>query len=154
MILREFSDHDVEAVARVFRDAVLMTVAQGYSSAQVDAWARAADERREFAERLSRGVTLVAEAGGGVVAFGQLDPVDHLAMIYCQPAQGRRGASSKIYAELERRAWAQGVRAIHTEASKISRHFFEKHGYRVVEVERVIRFGAEFERFRMQKPIG
>jgi putative acetyltransferase len=153
MILREFSDGDVEAVTRVFRDAVLMTGAQGYSSTQVDAWARAADDQREFAARLSQGVTLVAEEGGNVVAFGQLDPIDHLAMIYCLSAQGRRGVSSTIYAELERRARVQGVKAIHTEASKISRHFFEKHGYRVVEVEQVVRFGSEFERFRMQKPL-
>ena len=153
MILREFCDRDVEAVARVFRDAVLITGLQGYSPAQVDAWARATDDRREFAARLKRGVTLVAEVGGSIVAFGQLDAIDHLDMIYCQPTLGRRGISSAIYAELERRARKRVVKAIHAEASKVSRSFFEKHGYSVIEVERVVRFGSEFERFKMQKSL-
>jgi putative acetyltransferase len=151
MTLRECNDRDAEAVARVFRDAVLMTGLEGYSPAQVDAWARAADDRPAFAARLRRGVTLVAELGGSIVAFGQLDTIDHLDMIYCQPAQGRRGISSAIHAELERRARKCGVKAIHAEASKISRRFFEKHGYSAVEVERVVRFGSEFERFKMRK---
>ena len=48
---------------------------------------------------------------------------------------------------------AKGVTEIHTEASRISRPFFEKHGYFLVEIEHVIRFDVEFERFRMTKKI-
>ncbi|MFO1446908.1 MAG: hypothetical protein U1F61_01925 [Opitutaceae bacterium] len=50
-------------------------------------------------------------------------------------------------------AVSRGVAAIHTEASRISRPFFGKQGSTWVEIERVDRFGVEFERFRMRKAL-
>jgi hypothetical protein len=58
---------------------------------------------------------------------------------------------SKIYSALEAHAFARGVLEIRTEASRISRPFFEKQGYAVMGIEHVSRFGLEFERFRMRK---
>jgi len=76
-----------------------------------------------------------------------------LDFLYCCGDASRKGIGSAIYRVLEADALAKGVLKIHTEASRISRPFFEKHGYLVAEVEHVIRFGVEFERFRMTKKI-
>jgi len=64
----------------------------------------------------------------------------------------RRGIGAAIYARLEARARERGGAAIHTEASRISRPFFAKHGYELIEVEHVVRFGVEFE--RCKRPAG
>ncbi len=111
MMLRAFLPSDAEPLARVYRDAVRGLGVQAYTPAQVEVWALYPDDLAEFGGRLARGVTLVAEVAGRVVA-------------------------------------------IHTEASRISRPFFEKQGYTLVEIERVDRFGVEFERFRMRKGLG
>jgi putative acetyltransferase len=151
MTIREFRNADGEALADVFRDAVLGTGPQGYTAIQVQAWARVADDSLGFSSRLAEGYTLVAEIDGVAAAFGQLHPIDHIAMIYCRSSHSRRGLSSAIVVRLEQMARPKGVDKITTEASVISRPFFAKLGFSVTEIERVIRFEAEFKRYKMQK---
>jgi putative acetyltransferase len=151
-MLRSFNPEDAEPLAEVYRDAVRTIGPHAYTEQQVNTWALYPDDIDEFRARLSRGLTLVAEEEGRVVAFGQLELDDHLAFIYCLGSHCRKGIGSAIYRELEAHAFQKGVVRIHTEASRISQPFFSKHGYEVIEVERAVRFGVEFERFRMAKP--
>jgi len=150
-MLRKFTAHDAEALADVYRDSVRTIGPQAYAKEQVDAWAVYPEDIEEFRSRLSRGLTLVAIEDNQIVGFGQLEPDDHLAFLYCSGRYSRKGIGATIYRALEAHALTNGTFQIHTEASRISRPFFEKHGFSVVEVERVIRFGIEFERFRMVK---
>ena len=152
-MVRAFIKRDAEALAEVYRDAVRSIGPQAYTPEQVGTWALYPEDLEEFRSRLSRGFTLVAEEGKEVVAFGQLEPDDHLAFLYCRGSVSRKGVGSQLYVALEAQAVAKGVSEIHTEASRISRPFFEKHGYSVVEIERVVRHGVEFERFRMSKKL-
>ena len=150
-MIRRFDFQDAEELARVYRDAVHTIGPQAYTQRQVEAWAVYPDDIEEFRSRLSRGLTLVAEEEGRIIAFGQLEPDDHLAFLYCAGNRCRRGVGSAIYQVLEAHAFQKGISQIHTEASRISRPFFTKHGYSLIEVEHVNRFGVEFERFRMVK---
>ena len=100
---------------------------------------------------MSGGLTLLAEVEDRIVAFGQLEPDDHLALLYCRGSASRRGFCSQIYRTLETYAFSKGVQDILTEASRISRPFFEKHGFLVREVEHAVHRGVQFERFRMTK---
>lgn len=153
LVLRAFVPGDVEALAGVYRDAVIGLGPQAYLPEQVAAWASYPEDIGEFGGRLSRGVTLVAELDGRIVAFGQLEPEDHLAFLYCSTACARRGIATHIHSALENRAREAGSAAIRTEASRISRPFFEKRGYVVLGSERVTRSGVEIERFRMRKEL-
>jgi putative acetyltransferase len=150
-MLRRFEPKDAEALAVVYRDAVRTVGPVAYTEEQVESWAKYPEDIEEFRARLSRGVTLIAEEDGSVVAFGQLEPDDHLAFLYCSGRFCRKGIGAEIYRALEAHALQKGVPAISTDASRISRPFFAKHGYSVVEVEHVVRSGIEFERFRMLK---
>lgn len=153
MKLRPFLKSDAEALARVYRDAV-RTIGPGmYSARQVEVWALYPDDMEEFRDRLSRGLTLVAEEAGEMVAFGQLDPIDHVAFLYCAGAFSRRGLASAIYEHLEHQAASSGVTTLTTDASRISRPFFEKKAFVVRAVEHPLRLGVEFERFRMTKAV-
>src|SRR5258707_844378 len=145
-MLRPFIPQDADALADVYRDAVRTAGPQAYTQEQVDMWASCPDDREEFLGRLSRGLTLVAEKEGQIAGFGQLEPDDHLALLYCSGRHSRQGIGSEICRALEAHAFQRGATQIHTEASRISRLFFEKHGYSLLEVERVVRSGVEFER--------
>jgi putative acetyltransferase len=151
IVIRRFIKEEAEALAEVYRDAVRTIAPQSYTREQVAAWALYPEDLEEFRSRLACGLTLVAEDAGRVVAFGQLQPDDHLAFLYCCGSASRKGLGSEIYRALEAHAFSNGVIEIHTEASRISRPFFEKHGYSTSTVEHVVRFGVEFERFRMSK---
>lgn len=98
-------------------------------------------------------MTLVALCDSRIAAFGQLHPADHIALLFTAPAFARRGCATRLYAALEARASAAGTLRVHTEASRIARHFFLKMGFRVIEAETVARNGVPLERFRMEKQI-
>jgi putative acetyltransferase len=149
--LRPYVVEDYEAVAEVYRDAVETLTGSMYSKEQVVMWASYPTSGEDFRERLARGGVTVALVDQAVAAFGQLEPHDHIAFLYCKGAFARRGLASAIYAEMEARAESAGANALRTEASRISRVFFERHGFVVTEVEQSVRLGVTFERFRMQK---
>ncbi len=85
MILRSFVPSDTEALAKVYRDAVRGIGPQAYSAEQVAAWASYPDNLAEFRDRMSHGLTLVTEEASRVIAFGQLEPDDHLAFFTVRP---------------------------------------------------------------------
>jgi len=151
--LRPYLQEDLEAVASVYRDAVTGLGPQGYDAAQVAVWASFAEDRRTFGDRLADGLTVVAEDEEGVAAFGQLHPAGHIEFLYCAPRAARRGFATAIYAWLELQALQSGDFALTTDASRVSRPFFEKMGFDVVEAEYVERSGVTLERFRMRKEL-
>jgi putative acetyltransferase len=154
MRIRPYHAPDLERIARIYRDAALHTGAQAYSRAEVDAWAAAAADLEAFGRQLDHGVTLVAETREGeTAAFGQLQPIDRVAMLYTAPGYARASYASGIYRLLEERARARGVRVLHTEASRVARPFFEKQGFELVAREQVQRRGIVIERFRMTKQL-
>ncbi len=151
MTIRPYSPTDAEAIAAVYRDAVRGIGPQAYTAEQVAMWSSWPDHREEFAACLARGLTLVAQEEGRIVAFGQLEPVDHVVLLYCAPSHSRQGIATTIHAQLEAHAFAAGVNTLSTCASRISRPLFEKLGYEVVQIEKPVRDGIEFERFKMVK---
>jgi putative acetyltransferase len=153
-VIRKYAPRDAERLASVYRDAVSSLGPQAYSPRQIAVWAAYPEDIEEFRDRLGRGQTLVAEVAGEITAFGQLDPADHIAFLYCRGDQSRKGIGSAIYRALEQFAFSQGTSNLDTDASRISRPFFEKHGYCVSHIEHVVRYGVDFERFKMTKTGG
>ncbi|HTQ32449.1 MAG TPA: GNAT family N-acetyltransferase [Opitutaceae bacterium] len=151
MLIRAFKSADVDAVASVYRDAVITLGSQAYNAEQVKVWATYPDDREKFAAQLLKGLTLVCEENGTVAAFGQLAPFDHIALLYCSSPFSRRGFATAILQRLEDHARIQKIEKLCTEASRIAQPLFARQGFTVIEVERSIRLGVEFERFKMQK---
>lgn len=151
MLLRTYQPSDAAAIAAVYRDAVVGTGATAYNAQQVTIWSRYPEDLEAFRDLLSQGLTVVALQGDRLVAFGQLNPLDHVAFLYTASDCGRQGYAGAIYQQLEVFAREQGVTRLHTEASRISKLFFLKVGFQILETEWVERHGVEFERFKMEK---
>ncbi|WP_316432407.1 GNAT family N-acetyltransferase [Leptolyngbya sp. NK1-12] len=151
MIIRPYQPSDAEAIVAVFRDAVIGTGSSAYNPQQVAIWASYPEQIEAFRQQLSRGLTLVAVVEHQVVAFGQLEASGHVAFLYTSSQFARQGCASAIYQQLEAAAIQQGNSRLYTEASRISKHFFLKMGFQILETEWVIRKGVQFERFKMEK---
>jgi putative acetyltransferase len=151
IIIRPYNPADTAALADVFRQAVLETGAAAYNPEQVAVWAGFVNNLDRFQHRLQAGMTRVAWVGGQIAAFGQLYPPDHIEFLYTDSAFARLGCATQIYQTLEAESLAQNMTRLHTEASHLSRPFFLKMGFSVVEPEIVERQGVLFERFKMEK---
>ncbi len=149
--VRPCTASDTAALAAVYRESVHALGPLAYNASQVKAWARFADNLSALRDQLLAGVTLVVEWRNNPIAFGQLHPTDHIALLYTSPAHTRQGHAGRICAELEKFARGAGMNFLNTNASRIARPFFERNGFTVAEVEHPIRYGVRFERFKMEK---
>lgn len=151
---RTYTRQDAAAVAAAFRESVRGIGIEQYTAEQVRVWSAFPYDMDEFRERLAQGLTVVAEDNQRIVAFGQLNPKDHVEFMYAVKSHSRSGLATAIYRQLECRAVEEKVTRLYTEASRIARPFFLKQGFTVNKPEIVYREGVAFERFQMSKKIG
>jgi len=152
-MLRAYMPADAESLMEVYRNAALTLGRQEYTEEQTRVWALYPEDVEEFRDALSEGLTVCAVDDGSPVAFGQLDPPDHITYLYCHSAYARRGYASAIYTRLEDYARSNRVSTVRVEASCVARPFFERFGYHVVEAEHPVRHGVAFLRFKMTKEL-
>ena len=155
--LRPLVPSDGDQVAEVYRDAVFSQAGALYSPEQVRAWAaHGVADHGPLRETLLRGFGLVScgGAGGGEVeAFGLLDPLDRLALLYCRGRSARQGRATALLGALEAHARSQGHRRMLTEASQLSRPLLERKGWQVEAEEITFYAGVAFQRWRMIKEL-
>jgi len=154
MQIEPFQRSQSRLIAKLFLESIEVLGSQAYSAPQRQVWSEFGRDSRLLGERLSQGVTLVMWNDEVPICFGQLHPSDHIDMLYTSPLAARQGCASQIYGRLEELAIKAGNHWITTEASHISRPFFESHGFRALEKETVERGGVSLERFRMEKSLG
>jgi putative acetyltransferase len=151
MNIRPYTPNDLDALAAIYRDAVFGIGITAYSAEQASVWASFPDDRDAFSELLGQGIALIAEIDAAPAAFCHLHPTDHISLLYTATRHARRGLASAVYGGIEAHARAQGQRVLTTDASKLSRPFFERHGFVVRRTEQTIRKGVAFERYQMEK---
>jgi len=144
---------DAAALAALFRASVATLAASHYDAAQCAAWTAGADDLADFDARLARGVTLVAQCGEAVAAFGQLFPLDHVEMLYVAPAWSRMGLASALIARLEALAREAHSSVLTVDASALARPVFERAGFALISAETVLRDGVSLPRFHLCKPL-
>lgn len=154
--LRKLHPDDLDQVAAVYRDAVISQAEGLYSPAQIAAWSNHAHTSNAVRDALSRGYGLASCAENDptqIEAFGLLDPIQRLSLLYCRGRSCRQGRSSTILRALEHHAWHQGCRQWHTEASQLSKPLLLRLGWRIDAEEMVMFAGEAFPRWRMIKPL-
>jgi TPR repeat protein/GNAT superfamily N-acetyltransferase len=149
--LRHYEAKDLAAVANVFTDAVHGLAGTHYGPSQRAAWAPKPPDLSIWATRLQGLTTLLAESDRGLAGFLSFEANGHIDLLFTAPRYARHGVASALYAHAEATLRKAGVAELFTEASMVSRPFFEKHGYRVEEEQVVVRNGVKLTRFAMRK---
>ncbi|AOY84429.1 GNAT family N-acetyltransferase [Moorena producens JHB] len=153
MLIRNYQVSDAKAVIDVYKNAIMEIASEAYDRKQVEIWSSYPKDIDQFTKRLRMGITLVAVDGNNIAAFGQLHPANHIDLLFTAKDYYRQGYATAIYQQLEDEALRQGVNCLYTEASRISKYFFLKQGFTIIEPETVLLRGVGFERFRMEKVI-
>ncbi len=148
MTIREYRSSDLREIVELFYDTVHTVNARDYTPEQLNAWADGSPDLAEWGRTLLEHIALVAEDGGGIVGFGDIDPSGYLDRLYVHRDCQRRGVAAALCDALERAVEAE---RIVTHASITAKPFFESRGYRVVRERRVVRHGVPMTNFRMEK---
>jgi putative acetyltransferase len=149
--LRPFLASDAPRLAEIFRASVEELTAEDYSEAQCAAWAAAADDEGVFAKRLAGQLTLIGTDAGRAVAFASLKGLDHIDMLYVDPAFARRKFGTALCDALEKLAGARGTETMNVDASDTALPFFQRRGYSAEHRISVERNGEYFGVTAMKK---
>ena len=149
--IRPFRDSDAETLARIFRRAVHEIACCDYSPAQCDAWAPAQRDIKIFVARRKAKPTFVAESGGHVAGFSDLEPDGHIDMLYVNPDFARRGVARALLDHIERLACAKNIARLHARASLTAKPVFERCGFRAVQPLTVELGGQSFSTWIVEK---
>lgn len=151
--IRPYRSDDAAGLIDLFRRSVREATTEHYSFAQRLAWAPDNIDVVAFAANRAAKPTWVAEIGGVLAGFTDLEPDGHVDMLYVSADHQRRGVASQLYRVVEAKARGQGVVTLHLEASLAARGFFERQGFVVVAEQQIRRRGELLTNFRMQKPL-
>ncbi len=150
-MIRPYAAADLDALIALFRDSVRRVARRDYSLAQVLAWAPDDVDREGWALRLAASSTWIAAEGDRPAGFITLKADGHIDMLYVHADTQGRGIASKLLSHAERSARARGLSRLFTHASITARAIFERHGFHVVEMQKVVRRGQELTNFRMER---
>lgn len=151
--IRYYEAGDAPEIVRLFFETVRSVNRADYSDEQLEAWAPGVPDPEEWHARMAGRRTLVAEEGGEVVGFAELEYDGRLDMLYVRKDAVGRGVGRRLYEAVEREARGQGLGWIFTEASITARPFFEQQGFRVVREQMVSRRGVSMANFVMEREL-
>ena len=149
--IRDYGPRDAAAAYAVFRRAVHEGAARHYSEAERAAWAPDPDPPADWAPRLARHLSWVALHRRRLVGFATLGRDGHLDLFYVTPEAMGRGVADKLYVRVEAAAKARGLAVLDTVASRLSRSFLARRGWRVAARQSAIRGGVALTTYRMEK---
>lgn len=151
--IRHYEEKDAYEIARLFYETVRSVNRADYSQEQVEAWAPEIPDAALWHRRMSARITLVAEEGGEIVGFVELEEDGHLDMFYLRGDAVGRGVGKLLYRAVEREAHSLDLERIFTEASVTARAFFGRQGFRVLREQTVRRRGVGLTNFVMEKSL-
>jgi putative acetyltransferase len=129
LAMRPFLPADTPMLAEIFRASIEALTSDDYTESQREAWAAAAADEAEFAEKLAKHLTLLGTMDGSPVGFASLDGPEHIDMLYVHPAAAGLGVGSMLIDALEKLAAARGAAKLTVEASDNAQEFFKRRGY-------------------------
>ncbi|WP_119154207.1 GNAT family N-acetyltransferase [Caldimonas tepidiphila] len=148
-LLRLARGDEAASLAALYRRSVLVLGPRAYAAAQVAAWAAFADDLPAIRAWLDGTRTWLLDEGGEPGGFCAVAGDGEVRALYLRPESAGRGLALRLLAHALDDARSRGCSRFTTHASHLSRPVFERAGFRVVEPERVVRGGLQFERFRM-----
>ena len=148
MTIREYRSSDLREIVELFYDTVHTVNATDYTPEQLNAWADGRVDLAEWGRSLMEHITLVAEDGGRIAGFGDIDPSGYLDRLYVHKDYQRRGVATALCDALE---GAVNAERIVTHASITAKPFFEERGYAVAWEQQELRHGVSLTNYRMEK---
>lgn len=152
--IRPYGADDASSTLTIFTDAVMQTAAADYSLTQRQAWALPSErDPASWHRAMTARNIFVAVLNGEVAGFSDVASDGYIDMLYVAPKYQRQGVATALLAEADRRTRRLGATHLHADASITARPFFESHGFRTIQVQRLNRRDITLENYKMSKPL-
>lgn len=150
ILIRPFRAEDIPVLFAMFLDTVRRVNSRDYAIEQVRAWAPGEFNAARWATLADR-FTVVAEIGGEVVGFADLEPDGHIDRFFVHADHQGCGVGRVIMQALVMEAERAGINRLFAEVSITARPFFERYGFIVLAEQEVLIRGVALTNYRMER---
>lgn len=151
ILIRPYVPADFDALFSLFKDTVQAVCIREYTADQIAAWVDCADPER-WKQTLAAHYTLVAETGGSIAGFADLDG-SYFDRLYVHKDRQGMGIATALAEAVERRVKNNSCPLISVHASITALPFFTGRGYQVVHKQQVERNGQILVNYLMEKEL-
>ena len=150
--LRPFLPADLPLLVDIYEESIAELTGEDYSASQQEAWIALAEDD-SFAERLTKGLTLIATVEGSPVGFIALKDNELVDLLYVHPAAAGQGIGTMLYDAIEKLAGARGATRLTADVSDTAEEFFRRRGFRPQSRNTVPVGGEWLANTTMEKPL-
>ena len=136
MVIRPYRSADCPTLAQIYYDTIHTVNAADYTPAQLDAWATGNVDLAAWDDYFLARHSFVAEMGGKIVGFSDMDDGGYLGRLYVHKDYQSLGIGKALCAAAE---GAVDVPKYTLHSSVTAKPFYEKQGYRTVEMRQMPR---------------
>ena len=149
--IRAYAEGDAQALRQVFHSSIHQVASRNYTAEQIAAWAPAHFDAQEWAARM-RGIRpFVAELGGQVAGYADLQPDGYIDHFYVAGHAAGQGVGRALMGHIHQAATAHAIMRLWSNVSLSAQPFFERAGFAIVERRLVSVRGETLANARMQK---
>ena len=149
--IRRYRAQDLSAIVTLFKETIHAINSKDYTQDQINAWAPEHIDAEKWGVKLLQHHTLVAESGGIICGFGDIDNTGYFDHLFVHKDFQGCGIAKKIVAAIEAHARQQDFKIITVAVSITAKTFFLKQGYTIVNPQQVSYNGQLFTNFWMKK---
>jgi len=152
ILIREFTEKDLESVYGLIQNAVAISYRDIYPEEALDLY-KEYHNRDNILNDATAGYCVVAENGSEIVGTGTLLE-GNVRRVYINPSYQHTGIGKQLYNEMEKKAKVYNNAVLELGASLIARRFWESLGFTVISEEFVpIKNDKKLQFYRMTKSL-
>ena len=153
MEIRRFRPGDEAALFNVYFMAIHAVASRDYSPEQIEAWAPADLDANLWAKRIQGIQPFVAELGGEIVGYADVQPDGYVDHFFVSGAHPRQGIGTRLMARIHEEAKSLGLTELTSDVSTTAEPFFALHGFKVVERRLPVLRGVTLQNALMRKEL-
>ncbi len=153
MNIRRYRPGEEERLWQLYHDTTHFINGKDYTPEQCERWAPGIADLPKWRERIRARNPFIAEEGGKILGFAELEPDGQIDFFYCDHEHQRRGIGSRLYETIEKEAQRLKIPRLQAAVSLNAKAFFLRMGFQVVTEQRNIVCGAVAPNYIMRKEV-
>ncbi len=151
MRIRKVTISDVPELKLLYENTILSINSRDYNREQISAWVSTSENTDSLQKKILEDYFIVAIANDGTITgFASLNEKSgYLDVLYVHKDYQEMGIATMLVHDLLKIANDLQIKEITTDASITARPFFEKRGFRLTTVQKVVVRRVEMTNFKM-----
>ena len=141
---------NIEEISALFRDTIQTVNVKDYSSQEIDAWSRGADNTENWIRRINTHHFILAHVDNILVGMASIDKNGYLDVMYVHHAYQGLGIATSLLNNMIDEAMSCGHTEITSDVSITAKPFFLHKGWKILQPQLVLCRGVVLRNYHVR----